>query len=105
VIYRARSSRRAAQVARSQLALRLALVLYSLLVATALLRIVIQVMELPSTVWSVNLILAASRPVTFLLTFVPGGGRVVLGSATLADLTATIFLLAAALPFLSRKMP
>jgi hypothetical protein len=102
-IERARSGRRAAQVARSQLALKLAIALYALVMAISLLRIVVLILGFAPTVWSVHLIVAVSRPLALPLSVVPGANRVVLGAATLADLTTTIAVMAAPLLLMSRR--
>lgn len=103
VTYHRRSSRRATQVARSQLALRLGLALYAGLAAAAVLRCLVLLINFPATVWSVKTILAISAPIVLPLSVVPGAGRIVVGSATLSDLTATLLILALPLPFLGRR--
>jgi hypothetical protein len=103
VIYQGRSNRRAAQVARSQLAVRLGLAIYAALCAAVALRCAVLVFAFPQTVMSVAAILAVSSPIVFPLTLVPAANRTVLGTATLADLTAALVLLAIPLPLLGRR--
>jgi hypothetical protein len=103
VIYQGRSSRRAAQVMRSQLAVRLGLGIYSLVCAAIALRCAVLIFSLPDTVWSVRFILSASSPMVSPLRIIPAGSRVVLGEATLSDLTAAVVLLALPLPLLGLR--
>jgi ABC-type amino acid transport system permease subunit len=103
VIYQGRSSRGTTQIARSQLALRLALAVYGGLCAAAILRCAVLILGLPESVWSVGTILSLSSPLTMPLTAVPPANRVVAGAATLADLTATLLLLALPLALLGRR--
>ena len=103
MIYQGRSSRGTTQIARSQLAVRLALALYGALCAAAILRCAVLILGLPETVWSVGTILSLSAPITRPLTVVPSANRVVAGAATLADLTATLLLLALPLALLGRR--
>lgn len=98
-----RSSRRAAQVARSQLAVRLALALYAALATVVALRIVVLFFGFPDSVWSAGAILATSGGIVAPLTLLPGADRVIVRSITLTDLTAALILLALPLPFLGRK--
>ena len=60
MIYQRRTSRHAAQVARSQLAVRLGLAVYSALCAAILLRCAVLVFQFPETVWTARSILTAS---------------------------------------------
>ena len=101
-MYHGRVSRRAAQVARSQLAVRLGLAVYAALCAAMLLRCVVLLLQWPASVWSVKTILALSAPIVMPLAIVPAAGRPIIGSATLADLTATIVLAALTLPLFGR---
>jgi hypothetical protein len=103
VIYQGRSNRRAAQVARSQLAVRLGIAIYAILFVAVALRCAVLLVGLPDTVWSVRLILAASQPIVTPLTIIPAGGRMVLGSATLSDLTAAVVLLVVPLPLVGLR--
>lgn len=103
MIYQGRSSRQVAHVARSQLAVRLGLGIYAALCAAILLRCIVLISGFPDTVWTVNAIVSASSPIVAPLTVAPGAQRIVIGSATLSDLTAALVLLAAPLPFLGRR--
>lgn len=103
MIYQGRSSRGTTQIARSQLALRLALAVYGALCAAAVLRCAVLILGLPESVWSVGTILSLSSPLATPLTVVPPANRVVAGAATLADLTATLVLLALPLALLGRR--
>ncbi len=98
-----RSSRRSARVARSQLATRLGLALYAGLTSLMALRCLVLFFSMPTSVSSVSAILSVSSPVVFPFRFLPVAERAVLGSATLADLTAVLILLALPLPFLGRR--
>lgn len=99
-MYQARSSRRAAQVARSQLAMRLGLAVYAVASMVIVLRCLILMLSFPPTVWTVKTILSLSAPLVLPLTLLPAAQRAVIGSATLADLTAALVLMALPLPLL-----
>jgi hypothetical protein len=103
VIYHGRSTRGAAQTARSQLAVRLGIAVYAALCAAIALRFAILVLDLPASVWSVGAILSASSPIVLPFTIIPAASRVVIGAATLYDLTATLLLLALPLALLGRR--
>ena len=103
MIYQGRSGRGAAHIARSQLAVRLGIAVYAALCAAALLRCAVLTLALPESVWSVGTILDLSSPITKPLSVVPPASRVVAGAATLADLTATLLLLALPLALLGRR--
>ena len=103
MIYQGRSHRRAVQVARSQLAVRLGIAIYAVLCAAIALRCAVLIFGLPDTVWSVRLILALSQPIVAPLTYIPAGGRMMLGSATLSDLTAAVILLAVPMPLVGLR--
>ena len=98
-----RSSRRAARVARSQLATRLGLALYAGLTTLVAMRCLVLFFSMPASVSSVSTILAVSSPIVLPFRLLPVAERAVLGSATLADLTAVLILLALPLPFLGRR--
>jgi len=102
VIYQGRSGRSPARTTRSQLAVRLVVAVYAALCAAIALRCAVLVLDLPATVWSVGAILSASAPVVRPFTVVPAASRVVVGSVTLSDLTATLLLLALPLALLGR---
>src|SRR5215217_7397273 len=103
MIYQGRSRRAAALTARSQLAVRLGIAVYAALCAAVALRCAILILDLPASVWSVGAILSASSPIVKLFTALPAAGRTVVGAVTLADLTATLLLLALPLALLSRR--
>jgi len=103
VIYQGRSGRGATQIARSQLAVRLGIAVYAAVCAAAMLRCAVLILEFPMSVWSVGTILSLSSPIVRPLTVVPPANRVVAGAATLADLTATLLLLALPLALLGRR--
>lgn len=103
MIYQGRSSRGTTQIARSQLAVRLALAVYGALCAAAILRCAVLTLGLPESVWSVGTILSLSSPLTKPLALVPPANRVVAGAATLGDLTTTLLLLALPLALLGRR--
>jgi hypothetical protein len=103
VIYQGRSRRGPAHVARSQLAVRLGIAVYAVLCAAIVLRCAILALALPDTVWTVQAILSASAPIVLPLTILPVADRAVVGSATLADLTAALLLSAIPLALLSRR--
>lgn len=98
-----RSSRRSARVARSQLAARLGLALYAGLTTVVAMRCLVLVFSLPASVSSVHTLLSISSPVVLPFRLLPVAERSVLGSATLADLTAVLILLALPMPFLGRR--
>lgn len=97
------SARHNARVARSQLATRLGLALYALLTTAMALRCLVLFFALPASVSSVGAILAISSPIVLPFRLLPIAERTVLGSATLADLTAVLILAALPLPFLGRR--
>lgn len=98
-----RSSRRSARVARSQLAARLGLALYAGLTTIVAMRCLVLFFSMPASVSSVNTILAVSDPIVLPFRLLPVAERAVLGSATLADLTVVLILVALPLPFLGRR--
>lgn len=102
MIYQGRSGRGSAHIARSQLALRLAIAVYAALCCAVVLRCAVLALALPDSVWSVGAILSVSSPIILPLTVVPPASRVVVGAVTLSDLTATLLLLALPLALLGR---
>lgn len=102
--YQVRTNRRAAQVVRSQLALRLGLAFYAAASALIALRLVILALSFPDSVWTVKTLLAISAPLVLPFTLLPVGQRTIIGSATLSDLTAALILCALPLPFVSSRM-
>ncbi len=103
MIYQRRVSRQAAQVARSQLAVRLGLAVYASLCAAILLRSAVLLMQFPETVWTVKTILSVSAPLVLPFRLAPAAHRIVLGNATLADMTAMVVLLAVPLLLVARR--
>lgn len=101
--YSSRANQRANRVARSQLAVRLGLALYAALTAAIALRCMVLFFDLPQSVFTVSAILRATDPLLLPLRFVPGAERVILGSATLSDLTVVLLLIALPLPFLGGR--
>jgi hypothetical protein len=98
-----RPSRRSARVARSQLATRLGLALYAGVTTVVALRCLVLFFTMPTSVSSVSTILSITNPIVLPLRFLPVAERAVLGSATLADLTVVLILVALPLPFLGRR--
>ena len=98
-----RASRRSARVARSQLATRLGLAVYAVLTTLMAMRCLVLFFSMPASVSSVSMILAISSPIVLPFRLLPVAERAVLGSATLADLTAVLILLALPLPFLGKR--
>ena len=103
MIYQGRAGRGAAHIARSQLAVRLGIALYAALCCAIALRCAVLMLALPASVWSVGAILSVSSPIVMPLTVVPPASRVVVGAATLSDLTATLLLLALPLALVGRR--
>jgi hypothetical protein len=103
VIYQGRAGRGSAHTARSQLAVRLGIAVYSALCAAIALRCAILMLDLPASVWSIDAILSASSPVVLPFTVLPAANRVLVGAVTLSDLTATLLLLALPLALLGRR--
>lgn len=96
-MYPSRAVRRSVQVVRSQLALRLGLAIYAILCLAAILRCAVLILDFPITVVTVRTILMASAPIALPFSVLPGADRVILGSATLSDITAALMILAAPL--------
>ena len=103
MIYQRRASRQAAQVARSQLAVRLGLAVYAAFCAAILLRTAVLVLQFPDSVGTVKVILSASAPMVYPFRLAPAAQRMVLGNATLADVTALVVLLAVPLLLVGRR--
>ncbi|MFN8591362.1 MAG: hypothetical protein U0031_07850 [Thermomicrobiales bacterium] len=100
MIQRSRSGRRGGGIVRSQLALRLGLAFYALLCTALALRCMALILSFPPTVSSVSAILAITDLIVKPLHHAPGASRMIIGNATLADLTAAIVLLVAPLPLI-----
>lgn len=103
MIDQGRASRRAAQVARSQFALRLGLAVYAALCSAMILRLVVLLLGFSDTVGTVDAIVSLSDPIVAPLKLAAPANTSVVGSATLADLTMAIVLTAAPLPFIERR--
>ena len=103
MIYQGRSSRSAANIARSQLAVRLGIAVYAAICCAVALRCTVLTLALPASVWSVGTILSVSSPLIVPLTVVPPANRVVVGAVTLSDLTAMLLLLALPLALVGRR--
>jgi hypothetical protein len=103
MIYHGRGGRRGAHVARSQLAVRLALALYSAVCAAVVLRCAILSLGFPATVWSAEAVLAVTSPIARPLTMIGPANRTLIGAATLADLTALLLVVAIPIPLLGRS--
>ena len=103
MIYQGRSSRRAAHIARSQLAVRLGIAVYAAVCCAVILRCMVLTLALPASVASVGTILSISSPAIVPLAVVPPASRVVVGAVTLSDLTAMLLLLALPLALVGRR--
>lgn len=103
MIYHRRTSRHATQIARSQLAVRLGLAIYSALCGAVLLRAAVLLFQFPETVWSARLILMISSPIVLPFRLAPAANRAILGEATLADVTALMVLFAIPLLLIGRR--
>ncbi len=102
-MYQGRASRRSAQVARSQVAVRFGLAIYAAACVAVLLRCLVLILSLPETVWAVGTILSTSQPIVLPFSVLPAATRAIFGSATLSDLTAALLLVALPLPFMGRQ--
>lgn len=89
-------------VPHSQLAVELALTFLAVVVALTLLRAFILVAGIGERTWTESLLFAATRPFVLPLELLPGGRRVILGAASLADLTTAALLLVLSVFVLSR---
>ena len=103
MIYQGRSGRRAGQTARSQLAVRLGIAVYAAICGAMILRCAVLILALPESVWSVGAILSLSSPIVMPLSVAPPANRVVVGAATLSDLTTMLLLLSLPLALLGRR--
>jgi hypothetical protein len=101
--FQQRSNRRAIQVARSQLGVRMGLALYAALSTVIGLRMLLLIMGFPTTVWSVETLLAASDLIVLPFTLLPGAERPLVLNLTLADISVSLILLALPFPLLSRR--
>lgn len=79
---------RKVQVLRSQLALEVALTAYALVGAALVVRLALLVLQIPDRVWIGETVYAVTAPLVWPLTRLPGGATRLVGSATLADITA-----------------
>lgn len=103
ISFQQRSNRRAGQVARSQLGVRLGLALYAALSTAMGLRVLLLVMGLPTTVWSVEALIVISDFIVLPFTLLPGAERPLVLNLTLADISASLILLALPFPLLGRR--
>ncbi len=101
--FQQRSNRRAVQVARSQLGVRLGLALYAALATAMGLRILLLVLGFPTTVWSVEALLLISDFIVLPFTLLPGAERPLVLNLTLAEISASLILLALPFPLLGRR--
>jgi hypothetical protein len=104
-MYQRRFGQHPEQVVRSQIAVRLGLVLYAVLATAFALRCMVLIFHFPDTVWTVEQILALTSPLQRPLRLLPGASRSMVGDATLADLTVMLLLVAAPLALLARPGP
>ena len=88
-----RHGRRNSETLRSQLALELALTALAIVAALALLRVVIQAIEIAEQTWTASFLDATTDPLVRPLELIPGGSQSVIGRASLADLTTSVLLL------------
>lgn len=79
---------RQVQVLRSQLALEVALTAYALVGAALVVRLALRLLGVPARVWAGESVYALTDPLVWPLQRLPGGTGELLGTATLADLTA-----------------
>lgn len=103
MIYQGRAGRRVAQVAKSQLALRLGLAAYAALCTAVALRCAVLLLGFAESVWSVQAILSMSAPIVLPLTLLPVARHPVIASATLADITTAVLLLSLPLALVGRR--
>jgi hypothetical protein len=101
--YQGRAGRRAAQVARSQLAVRLGLAIYAGISVLVFLRCLVLLFGFPASVWTMKTILTLSAPFVLPFSIIPAAQRMIIGAATLSDLTTALILLVLPLPFLGRR--
>lgn len=83
--------------------MRLGLALYAALSTAMGLRIFLLIMGFPTTVWSVEALLAISDFIVWPLTLLPGADRQLIFKLTLADVSAAFLLLALPFPLLGRR--
>ena len=102
MIYQGRSGRGAAQIARSQLAVRLGIAVYAALCAAIALRCAVLILDCRQASGR-SARFSRFVPVVLPLTVVPSASRVVVGAMTLSDLTAMLLLLALPLALLGRR--
>jgi len=102
MIASSRLRRRNAHVLRSQVALELALTLLAVVAGLLLLRTLLLAAGIDEQSWSRSALSVATGPLVLPLQAIPGGSRTIIGSATLADVTAAVLLLAVPIFVLSR---
>jgi hypothetical protein len=93
--------RRSAPV-RSQALLDAGLTMLAIVAALLLLRLLFRLIAIPGRVWSGETLYAITDPLVLPLALLPGGDRVMFGSATLADMTAAALILIVPAFWLSR---
>ena len=103
MIASSRLRRRDAEVVRPQIALELALTLLAVAAGLVWLRVLLRLFDVGTGVWSGAAASALSGPLVAPLGLLPGGSGVLAGSATLADVTTAVLLLAVPLFVLSRS--
>ncbi len=91
------------QVLRSQVALEVALTAYSFVGAAVLLRFLLLLLEVEPGVWTGQTIRTVTAPIVWPLTLVPGADRLLIGLATLPDLTAVAVVVLVPLALLARR--
>ena len=77
----------ASRPARSQLTTEMALTAVAVIVALGVARLVLHVVRVEPLTWTRRVVDLASLPFVWPLQHLPGGSRVLVGDATLADLT------------------
>lgn len=93
---------RRASPARSQFAMEMLLTALAIVAALLSLRLLFRLLSVPTRVWSGEVLYALTDPLVAPLAMIPGGGRPVVGQASLADITAVALVMAIPLFVLSR---
>jgi hypothetical protein len=104
VIPSSRLRRRNVHVLRSQVALELTLTLLALLASLAVVRVILLAAGLPRHAWTHSALSALTAPLVAPLAALPGGGRPLIGAATLADVTVAVLLVTVPLFMLTREL-
>jgi hypothetical protein len=79
--------RRAQTATSSQLATELLLTAFAIVGSIIVLRTVLVVLDVSDRIWIGDFVYGLTRPVTDLLEYLPGSGRVVYANLTVVDLT------------------